>query len=350
MGRQRGKVKELLDKATESALLAVEIYNKPTVGFRSGAFIVLMVIAWNALLLAIMHKRQVSYYEREKGNRFMRIKGEKKVWSISKLVSKYFTNENDPVRKNLEFFVPLRDRLEHCNYPELDEKIFGECQALLMNFEETFEKEFQEERPLRQNLVFALQFSRVTTPQQQTAIKRKLGQDVSRLLDFIETYRDGLGDDIWNSQRFSFRAFLVPKVSNNRHSNDLAVQFVKYDPDKPEEMAKMQKLGVLIKEKVVEVPSQDFYKFKPGGVASRVARNIGRSFSIPRHTKAWAYYDVRPAKGSKSKCERKYCCYDEAHKDHVYSEKWIEFLTQEMKDPQKYETLRSFRRTRIRPS
>lgn len=46
-------VKNCLNKARESALLAVETYNKPATSFKSGGYIVLMCIAWTSLFHAI---------------------------------------------------------------------------------------------------------------------------------------------------------------------------------------------------------------------------------------------------------------------------------------------------------
>jgi len=43
--RLSGEIKDHLEKARESALLAVETHNRPTAVFRSGAYIVLMNIA-----------------------------------------------------------------------------------------------------------------------------------------------------------------------------------------------------------------------------------------------------------------------------------------------------------------
>ena len=39
------EVKQMLSKARESALLAVEVYNKPATKFKSGGYVVLMTIA-----------------------------------------------------------------------------------------------------------------------------------------------------------------------------------------------------------------------------------------------------------------------------------------------------------------
>ncbi len=44
------EVKSLLQKARDSAILAVETYNRPTATFRSGAYVVLMIIAVDVAL------------------------------------------------------------------------------------------------------------------------------------------------------------------------------------------------------------------------------------------------------------------------------------------------------------
>ena len=57
-----GKVSNLLEKAKESALLGVDIYNKPKTSFRAGGFVVLMCIAWTSLFHAIFEKQRVKYF------------------------------------------------------------------------------------------------------------------------------------------------------------------------------------------------------------------------------------------------------------------------------------------------
>ena len=54
----------LLAKSRESALAAVRVYNDPLAGFRTETFIVLMVIAWNALLQAMLERSGTDYYAR----------------------------------------------------------------------------------------------------------------------------------------------------------------------------------------------------------------------------------------------------------------------------------------------
>lgn len=341
------KSKELLQKARESALLAAEIYNKPLVTFRSGAYIVLMVIAWTALLQAIFIKRHTSYYDKNSRGRYVYIGNEKKAWDTRRCIKEYFKDSNNPMRKNLEFLVPLRDKLEHRDFKELDEEIFGECQAALMNFEEIFNKEFPKEPRLHQNLVFAIQFSTNSPLQQQKAISRKMSTDLVSIKRYIDGYRKSVTKEQWDSQRYSFRIFLVPKVSNNSNTSDAAVEFIKYDQSKPEEMAKLQKIGVLIKEKVIEnekiVPSQNIYPLKPGDVVKQVKDNINKHFTIANHVNAWKYYKVRPTKGMISRdTNEEYCIFDKAHNDFVYSQKWVDFLSSELRDEKKYQEIMHF--------
>jgi hypothetical protein len=127
-------IKPYLDKARDSALLAVEVYNKPAIKFKSSAYITLMVIAWTTLFHAIfLRKRIKPYYKTE----IAAVDPEdKRFWGLTECARKYWkTDTENPIRKNIELFIPLRNKVEHSYLPELDAMIFGECQALLLNFD-----------------------------------------------------------------------------------------------------------------------------------------------------------------------------------------------------------------------
>jgi len=343
------QVREALDKARESALLAVEIYNKPTAVFRSGAYIILIMLAWGSLLQAIFHKKRVYCFEKHSNGRYVKIDGDKKIWSTEKCVQEYFKDVNDPIRKNLEFLIGLRNRFEHRGYPEIDENLFGECQATLMNFEELLIKEFPKEIPLKHNLVFAIQFSKETPIQQKRSISKNASRNISALKSYITGYRSKITEEQWNSQKFSYRLFLIPKVGNNATKDDIAIEFIKYDPSKPLEMEKLQRLGVLIKDRVVEkeriVPSQEIYKFKPGQVVEHVKRQINKHFTTTLHTSCWKHYSSRPR--GKIKHKNEYCLYDEGHKDYVYSQAWIDFLVNELSVEENYKKIQTYENKKV---
>src|ERR1700735_3569939 len=107
-----------LQKSRDAALLAVETYNRPGTVFRSGGYIVLMVIAWTSLLHAGFFKRKVKPYYRKKGSkRFEKVDGDYKAWELAECVAQFFKEKNPPERKNLELFIGLRNKIEHRSLP-----------------------------------------------------------------------------------------------------------------------------------------------------------------------------------------------------------------------------------------
>ena len=49
---RQGKAKTILENSVNSALTAVEVYNRPKTNFRVENYIILMVIAWTKLFHA----------------------------------------------------------------------------------------------------------------------------------------------------------------------------------------------------------------------------------------------------------------------------------------------------------
>ena len=333
------KVKENLDKARESALLAVDIYNKPATSFRSDGYIVMMIIAWTALLHAIFEHDKIKYYYREKGsNRYVYIDGEKKAWNLETSIKEYMKDGNDPIRKNIEFFIRLRNKIEHRFLPELDHQIFGECQSLLLNFEEVLVKEFGEKFALKESLPISLQFSKMSD-----SVKEKVQRKgYLEVMKFIEKYRDDLDDNIWNDQKYSYRVFLIPKIGNNPKSADIAVEFVHYDPANPKEMKEYEKALVLFRDK--HIPVLYLENYKPGQVVEKVKKAIP-DFTIAIHTKAWIYYKVRPRYSAQNpeRCKTNYCIYVKTHQDYVYTKAWIDFLIEKLSNAEEMERVKQIR-------
>src|SRR5580658_6787447 len=115
MARLKKEVATHLEKARDSALLAVETYNRPRTSFRSGGYIVMMCIAWTALFHAIFFNRKRKPFYRKRINRrhFEMVDGDKKAWELSQCLTEFWGAEHPAVRTNLEFFVKLRNKIEH---------------------------------------------------------------------------------------------------------------------------------------------------------------------------------------------------------------------------------------------
>ena len=342
------KVKTCLNKALDSALLAVETYNKPAVKFKSGGYIVLMCIAWTALLHALFFRKKIKPMYKEKNGRFKKIDGEVQFWELKTCVSKYFLNTNDPIRKNLEFFIPLRNKIEHKFLPELDANIFAECQSMLLNFDKIVEKEFGAKYCLRESLSFALQ---LFPSSENLRRATKSNKDYDGIMSFINQYRSSISTEIINSGEYAFKAFLI-QVANHKSKEALPVQFFPYDKMTDEEKKKVERITAMIKEKHIPVANDD--KMKPGTVVNLVQTALGNKtimkgkrkinkFNITTHTLCWKKYKVRPDNYSTRPelTNSRYCVYDSMNKNYGYTQAWVDFLIEKMSDENEYNSLYS---------
>jgi uncharacterized protein DUF3644 len=336
-------VRDHLEKARAAALAAVEAYNKPGSHFRTAHYIVMMTMAWTALFHAIFFKDGRRPWHRKKkagkGVHYVHVDGEPKHWELSECPREYWVDKNPPERANLQFLVGLRHKIEHRHLPELDATLYGECQAALMNFDELLATEFGTRYSLNESLAFSLQFSKSIPPQRATALRRHLASVGRGVLDFIDRFRNHLPDELINDQKYSFRVYLVPKVTTKPTSADVAVEFVPYDPKVPGEAERLKRLTALIKERQVPVANLGF--LKASQVAAQVRARKGVPFNLSNHVNAWQHYEVRPGGGSEKpeKTKAKYCVYDTVHKDYVYTQEWVELLCKELADPAKYEAV-----------
>ncbi|MDW7748706.1 DUF3644 domain-containing protein [Halomonas sp.] len=319
-----------MDASIDSALLAVEVYNKPRTTFRSEGFINLMVMAWTRLFHAYFNATIGDrYYYKRKNGRYELVDGERKAWELSTCIKKY--DELDKaVESNLNFFIKLRNKIAHRHIEkrEVDTLIFGECQSLLFNYESLLIALFGEEYSINESLVYSLQFSQIRTKQQEAASRSALSKDLSDLVSFVEKYRNTLDEDTFNSLQYSVKLIQIPKISNTNRA-DAAVEFVRWDTLSAEDKEAYEQLTVIIKDKTVRVEAANVGRIKPKEVVRRVNERLqGKSITQPLHTALYKIFDVRPTKGAEDPFETntQYCIYDEPHNDYVYQDAWVEFL------------------------
>ncbi len=253
MRLHRGKTKSILESSVDAALLAVEVYNKPRTTFRSQAYIMLMIIAWTRLFHA--HFRRIigeKYYYKKTNGRYKVIDGERKAWELSTCIKKY-NNLSSAVERNIEFFIGLRNKIEHRGVlkSEIDNLIFGECQSLLYNYENILVGLFGSEYALHENLVYSLQFSHLRTEEQIQAHKEAVTKEMREVFSYVERYRANLRDDVFKSQEYSIKLVQIPRISNTNRS-DLAIEFVRWNELNEEDRKKYDKLHAIIKEKPIE--------------------------------------------------------------------------------------------------
>lgn len=121
----RKLIDSLLEKSEEAFLMAIEVYNKPTIKYRLEGFSFFICNAWELLLKAKLMANGETIYFDDKPNRTI---------SLSNCISKIFTNNKDPVRKNLEIINGLRNTTTHYIIKELDTVYLPFMQANVLNY------------------------------------------------------------------------------------------------------------------------------------------------------------------------------------------------------------------------
>lgn len=331
---RKGKTKSLLESSVDCALLAVEIYNKPRAPFRVETFITHMIMAWTRLFQAHFNLTiGDTYFYKEKNGRYKIIDGDKKAWELKTCILEY-GKLSQPVKTNLDFFIKLRNKIEHrtIDKDEIGLSIFGECQSLLYNYENELIKLFGEDYAINESLAYSLQFSRIRTPQQKEASKQLLSNEYKDLMEFIRKYREHLRDDIFQSQEYSIKLIQIPKIAN-ANKNDLAVEFVNWNVLSEDDKDKYEKLNAIVKDKVIKREAVNIGKIKPGQVLAKIKDKIDFKLNHTDHKYLLCIFNIRPypeflADTDPFDTNTKYCHYDEAHKDYLYQDEWVDFLIQ----------------------
>ena len=107
--------------------MAVELYNKPTLKYRVEGFAFFVCNAWELMLKAklIRDNGEDSIYYKDSETRTI---------SLEKCIKLVFTNEKDPLRKNLEKIIELRNTSTHFITEEYETIYVTLFQACAYNF------------------------------------------------------------------------------------------------------------------------------------------------------------------------------------------------------------------------
>ena len=128
-------INNMLEKSQEAFIMSIEIFNKPSIKYRVEGFAYFICNAWELLLKAYIIKQSGNYsiYYPKKENRTL---------SLSDCLKKVFTNENDPIRKNLEIIIDLRNTSTHFIIKEIEQLYTPFFQANLINYAHKIEQFF----------------------------------------------------------------------------------------------------------------------------------------------------------------------------------------------------------------
>jgi len=97
-----------------------------------------------------------------------------------------------------------------------------------------------------------------------------------------------------------------------------------------EQRGAIENARVIIRDRHVETLNID--RLKAGEVVERLKETYP-FFNMSHHVLAWRYYRARPPSnaGDPARTDTRYCVYDRAHRDYLYTGAWVAKLKEELR-------------------
>ena len=279
---------ELLIKAREAMICAVQSYNNPATYFKSEVFIVTAIIAWTYLMHAFYKSKAIDYRHRQKRDgKSVVVKtkqGADKHWELSQCLKHGDCPLDGGTVRNLEFLVELRHEIEHRMTKRIDHHMSAKLQACCLNFDRTLRQLFGEQYSMGRDLSMALQFASIEGEQRRMLLREEdLPGHIQAMQD---TFQGRLTEEEFNDPHYAYRVAYVPKTANRRGSADTVVEFVKEGSEEAEKVSR-----VLVKD-------TEKQKYKPKQIVLLVRSEGYRWFTMADHTDLWKALDAKDPKKS----------------------------------------------------
>jgi hypothetical protein len=320
----------IVQASRDEASLGSRLYNDPAEVRSFEGFVVHMHLAWLYLLHAELTRDNVDFRYRRNGNprRLLKVDGEPKCWELARCVVERWPDPTDPIRLNIEFFIALRNKIEHRYARQqhaLAAALGGHAQALLVNYEEELTSQFGAVESLAKRLRFPVFIGSFTHEGEQAL--RRLRRDLpAPLRTFITSYHSGLSAETQADPRFDFRLRVMNELAP-KDPDALPLQFTKFHEMTDEQKSMIENLGrkglVITRERQRPVVGHGLKK--PTQVTAEVAAAIPFRFTMGETTRAWKALEVRPPTNSDHPeiTNEKYCFYDDRHKDYGYTSAYV---------------------------
>ena len=309
---------ERLIRAREAIALAVQVFNSPTLNFKTELFAILANIAWTYLMHEYFESKGISIEDKSG-----------KTHSLSYMLEHKSCPVSKGIKKNLVAIKTIRDTVEHRTLGRSDHKWLSLFQACCLNFNKVICDLFGEKLSLKSELGFAIQFAKLDLEQ----ISNPHDYDVPEHIAALDARlnRDIDPEELQDLE-YQFRVIYTLDAASKSNSH---FQFI--SPESAE--------GKEIKNVVATLKAaDDLYPHKPSQVVSLVNEQVKVDFKIHNHTQAWKLLKIRPSGVPKSgEVNRKYCIYHPTHKDYTYSDEWVKLLIKKLSKPKEAKKIFSFK-------
>ncbi|WP_434617147.1 DUF3644 domain-containing protein [Azospirillum sp. B2RO_4] len=279
---------ELVIKAREAMLNAVQSYNNPRAFFKAEVFITLAVIAWTYLLHHHYRRNGIDHRIKKivDGNEVV-LKtrhGADKHWTLEDCLGCNQCPLDAATVANLQFLIGIRHEIEHQMTRRIDDTIGAKLQACCLNFNRALKDLVAERHGLEGDLSFALQFATIEREQRDQLLKQPdLPPNIQAMTLAFET---GLPDEVAADLRYAYRVYLVERTANSKGKADQVIEFVKGNSAEGREVRR-----ILLKE-------AEKAKYKPKQIVDRMKAEGFPRFREHEHTQLWKTLDAkRPGTG-----------------------------------------------------
>lgn len=305
----------LIMKAREAMLSAVQIYNNPLILFKTESFIVLSQIAWTYLLHAYYRSKGIDYryFKKARGRKkyIRNSDGSIKHWDLKECISKNICPLDKDTINNLSFLIGLRNQIEHNKSGGLDSYLSARYQACALNFNFYLKSLHNKKYGLDNNLALSLQFSELDYTQSKF-IKDKEGLISQDIISYIADFDSKLSENEIKNDRFAYRLLFTKVLAKRQGQADHVIEFIDPNSDLGKSISK--KYWV---EKETEKP-----KFSATQVVQKVREAGFEDFGMHQHTIFWKEIDGKnPKKGFGTVVVKTWCWY----------QNWIDYVIGELR-------------------
>ena len=266
---------ELLIKAREAMIAAVQTFNSAGLTFRAELFIVTAIIAWTYLIHAWFKREGIDYqYPGQKTK-----EGANKFWELGHCLKQSRCPAKDGIARNLEFLIKIRHEIEHRSTSRIDDALGAKLQSCALNFNDILKKEFGAQYGLEKRLPIALQF--VSFGAEQISALKKASGLPKNLEAAIDAFEHGLTEEQMRDPAYRMSYGFVPMAAKKPGAADIAVQIVSPGSAEADEIEK-----IIFKE-------VNKNRYPPGRVLEKVQAAGFPNFSMHDHTMLWKKLDAK---------------------------------------------------------
>ena len=322
-----------LQQARASCMEALRVWNDPTSSFRTGAFALLFVTAWNSLALALLQREGKEWRHLDDTGVPVLVNGAEQSLSTGKLVAEAFGGDDyRGTRENLGKWIELRNAVAHRHLPGLDAQVIPLAQSGLLNIENALVDVFGAEYTLGEHLSVPLQLSGFRDPGVLSSLK-KLQSSLPPEVQAVLAAADAAPAELLSDPTYVLRVAFIPVVPGSGRSPDSVAYFVP-PGEVPTELAETLEQYVVLAKPTAR-PNHTATV-----VISEVQRRTGLKFNVHDHLRACRQLGVRPPASEPEKTlDIRHAEYISSLKRHLYSQAWIDRLVTEFATPERFAEL-----------